>query len=307
MYHVKRFCRNAKVTEKIKKFELEFKNQNIERIFEKEIDYEPNFDKINEPINQISTIIENFKSGGENELSCFIGENAKILQIDSSGWWYVEIYEQFGYIPGRCTNLYNVDHLNYENNFHNSRLKKRISSVKELLNSEKIYVDQLKTLINDFIIPIRKRKIMNEEEINQVFSNIESIYELNRQIYENFRERFDKCKDDNENLMIGDVIPKVSPFLKIYIEYLFKNEKVMKNIGNIFNSKLRKLANEKKQTFYTLQSLLVLPAQRITRYPLLFQSIFKYTSIDHPDYSCLEKSVEVTENISKKSNQSINI
>lgn len=178
------------------------------------------------------------------------------------------------------------------------------------MSTEIIYVDQLKTLINDYIIPLRTRKMMDEKEINQVFSNIEAIYKLNTQICNHFQQRFETAKNESEeteddNLMIGDIIPRYAPFLKIYIEYLSNNDQVMRNFRSVYNTKLAKLAEEKKSSFFSLQSLLVLPVQRITRYPLLLKSIFKYTNDNHPDYPSLSISVNVAESICKQINQSI--
>ena len=185
-----------------------------------------------------------------------------------------------------------------------------MNSLKELISSEKIYVEQLKKLIDDLILPIKKKNLMNEKQFNEVFSNIESIYQLNMQIYEEMKERSKTSNEEEmwDDLMIGEIIPRYSPFMKIYIEYLSKNENVMKNLYSIYTcGKIKKLAEENRISFYHLQSLLVLPVQRITRYPLLLQTIFKYTPPDHPDFENIEKSVQVTEAICRQINHSISL
>lgn len=54
---------------------------------------------------------------------------------------------------------------------------------------------------------------------------------------------------------------------------------------------------------FTLSFFLVMPVQRIARYPLLLQTIQKHTDTQHPAYSLLERAAHTTVQLNWRINE----
>ena len=281
--------------------------------------------KPNEPvINQIGVALQEFEGNEEEyEISAKKGDQLRVVSTDPSGWWLVELEGsgKFGYVPAKITSLYNSSHAIEEKTHFFERRYKRAKAAMELLQTERTYVNELRTLVSEYLVPIRSRKLLSPKEISLVFSNIEPILQLNQTILSTFESRFQEAEMNEineeervpahyvcstDNLLIGDVLPLFSPFFKIYVQLLANGEASMKTLRSTYENKLKTFVEQNcKGNFIRLQSLLVVPVQRITRYPLLFQTILKYTDTDHSDYQALQKSVEVANEICSSINQTI--
>jgi hypothetical protein len=59
-----------------------------------------------------------------------------------------------------------------------SQEKQQQEVIYELINTEKQYVDDLHTILEVFVMPIRDRNLLNKIEMGSIFSNIEVIVPL---------------------------------------------------------------------------------------------------------------------------------
>jgi len=117
----------------------------------------------------------------------------------------------------------------------------------------------------------------------------------------------------SDNQKIGDVMLTISPFLKIYRTYAECYESVFETLEHYRTNKPNKqfisilLAGEnhflaKKST---IDSMLILPVQRVPRYVLLLMDLLKNTPREHPDYILVEKSTEAMREVAFQINTAI--
>lgn len=80
------------------------------------------------------------------------------------------------------------------------------------------YVGGLQLIQDYYFKPLKEKKILNEEEIRCIFSNVQTLLNVSNQILEDLEK---ECilHDYNPNGLII-VFCKITPFLKMYISYL---------------------------------------------------------------------------------------
>jgi hypothetical protein len=88
------------------------------------------------------------------------------------------------------------------------------------------------------------------------------------------------------------------PYLKLYIEYITDFDRSLKLLESLhnenepFHNLIQSLGTGGFVGRLGLDSLRVVPIQRIPRYVLLLKALIKYTSEDHPDYKNLEEALK---------------
>lgn len=79
--------------------------------------------------------------------------------------------------------------------------KMRKECIKELIQTEKAYIDDMTVVYNVFEAPLRMSKVIGEEEINGIFVNWQEILQCNRNFLRDLNERW-----ESNNYIIGDII-----------------------------------------------------------------------------------------------------
>ncbi len=65
----------------------------------------------------------------------------------------------------------------------------RIAAIRELIETEQRYVDDLLIVANEFIQPLNNARILNDYEINQIFINWYNLIALNSNLLQAFHEQ----------------------------------------------------------------------------------------------------------------------
>jgi len=105
---------------------------------------------------------------------------------------------------------------------------------------------------------------------------------------------------------IGEIINQIIPFFKIYTVYVNGYDVALSMIDEERekkNSDFDKFLIDIENEGTLFQSYLVLPIQRPPRYVLLLKELVKFTPVDHPDYSYLEKSLTTLEEVASSINK----
>lgn len=125
--------------------------------------------------------------------------------------------------------------------------------------------------------------------MEKLFSNAEALEIISKGLVAKLQSRL--AHWDVNSTQIGDVLVEVFSNLTWFEPY-FKSRKR----GNELKSKLEK-TNEKFRNFLskvncsqTLDSLLLMPIQRVPRYELILKELVKRTSKNHPDYENLKEA-----------------
>ncbi|XP_014094430.3 rho guanine nucleotide exchange factor 39 [Bactrocera oleae] len=164
----------------------------------------------------------------------------------------------------------------------------RFMAVDEIISSERSYLRQLELLMNYFVKPIKFHTLIDDHNHSFLFGQIEMIYNLNEELLRELEENKDK---------VAKAFLKMAPFLKLYSVYAFDFQNVLlmlQKIGNK-NPAFRKFivqTETRPEVQHTLNSLMIIPIQRLLRYKLLLEQVLLYTSPSETDFKLLKDSVK---------------
>lgn len=139
--------------------------------------------------------------------------------------------------------------------------KFRFNLSQEILNTEKSYVEALENIINVYMIPLKNNKIINDIEINNIFSNFSFIPNVNRKFLTDIEERIKSWPALPNNLItnqdnsiysgdelinninqltyidssccLGDLFEKFGPFFKMYTQYAQNHDMILTSVKNL--------------------------------------------------------------------------
>ena len=193
------------------------------------------------------------------------------------------------------------------------KLKYRKKIMMEIIETENNYTENLSTVINNVLNPIKNKKVelnFNEtEDFLTVFSNLESIKTLHEKLHFKLRKKFDSY---GHNSIFGPIFLEFLPFFKLYFIYCEEFEANMRFLESIKSksNKLRVFLEEMEFTptlkDQNLMSFLIMPVQRICRYVLFLKDLIKYTDNFHPDYDNLQKTLTKFIDLNSENNQKMN-
>lgn len=193
--------------------------------------------------------------------------------------------------------------LNFLTAPESERLRKRNMAFREIVCTERGYVNNLEELEKRIISPLKasSHSFISEKEVGVLFSNLESITCLNIQILELMEERIEQWPCEGR---FADIFIEKAPVLRLYTDYLNNYDRQMTVLTEL----------EKKPAFIqfikackakmNLGNYLILPVQRLPRYEILLEGLKRYTSEEHVDYpniiAALDKVKELNSHVDKK-------
>lgn len=185
-----------------------------------------------------------------------------------------------------------------------SEERKRTRAAMELLTSEVSYFNGLNLLSGHYIRPLRRLRIISNEDVKKIFANAESLESISKELVAKLQTRL--AHWDVNSTQIGDVLVEMFSYLMMFEPY-FKSRKR----GNEVKAKLEK-TNEKFRNFlakvscgHTLDSLLLMPIQRVPRYEMILKELVKRTSENHPDYENLKEAQSKAQRTAEALNEHI--
>jgi len=179
--------------------------------------------------------------------------------------------------------------------------QRRAFIVNEICDTEENYVNGLSHALSVYRAPLleaarhgRKGGILTNEQINSIFSNMETIRDYNAVFLDLLKSRVSKW---DEKTLIGDTFMVISKLLMSYTEYVNNYSRAIDVLGKL-RAQIPAFAAfmdeaDREDVNLKLVSILIFPIQRVPRYILLIQDLLKHTSPDHPDYHNLEQALEV--------------
>jgi len=176
--------------------------------------------------------------------------------------------------------------------------KTRERVTKELIDTEQSYVDALKTLVTEFIHPLKTSDKFDipHEKITLMFSNVE--------LLSNFHNMFLASLKTTKS--IASVIIQYADFLKMYTQYLNAYPTALHTIDEYRNDKKFQhfLATKRAKHGLDLVSYLIMPVQRVPRYQLLLKELKRATPTDHEEHAKLEEAYTKIQAIATHINES---
>eukprot|EP01083_Nonionella_stella_P177341 622996_1 len=192
------------------------------------------------------------------------------------------------------------------------RSRNRERAVRELLSTEKTYVRLLTNLVKHFVTELRSNtSMLSSEDYRFLFpGDIIVILGLNQTFLEDLTGVIEGDWN-NENTKIGHILQTFCPHFKMYQNYCNIYNKAATRLAKLrkkSNSAFSKYCDKQNEQKYfnnlPLESLIILPIQRIPRYNILLKEIIKNTESDHPDLEQLQQALskisEVSDTINAK-------
>ncbi|XP_037800558.1 FYVE, RhoGEF and PH domain-containing protein 3-like [Penaeus monodon] len=181
----------------------------------------------------------------------------------------------------------------------NESLRDKI--IKEIILTEKTYLQQLHTLDKFFAKPLLERDFFPVHVHSAIFGELASLQHMNNELYHAL------TSEDGD---VGKAFLHLAPFLKVYSSYAKNYQQAMSLILDWERK------SEKFRTWLTgtesrpevqskLPSLLITPVQRVPRYRLLLAELLKHTAKDHPQYDSIAKAEEEVGHVAEHIDRSI--
>jgi len=182
--------------------------------------------------------------------------------------------------------------------------KKREYIVKELLHTEKTYIEGLEEAMKKYYEPMLAEADLDpqvdKDLINKIFFNLKLILPINRNhLYDVLQQRVTNWTPTTE---IGDLFVNFAHLLKMYTQY-----------SNGYDTATKSLEIAAPQPWFIkfcpakvlIESLLIMPIQRIPRYSLLLTDLYRNTPSEHPDEVNLLKALSNIKNTAAHVNEGI--
>ncbi|CAH2278273.1 FYVE, and PH domain-containing 4 isoform X1 [Pelobates cultripes] len=181
----------------------------------------------------------------------------------------------------------------------------------ELLETERAYVSRLDLLqtFNDALENEANKGSFPAEVPKTIFSNIKSIHSFHKEFL--LPDLENRMKDWSANPRIGDILQKLSPFLKMYAEYIRNFDNAMEMLKTWtersaqFKHVIDEIQRDDKCASLTLQHHMLGPVQRVPRYEMLLKDYLRKLPQDSLDRRDAEKSLDNISTAASHSNTAI--
>ncbi|KYQ90374.1 pleckstrin (PH) domain-containing protein [Tieghemostelium lacteum] len=185
---------------------------------------------------------------------------------------------------------------------------------KEIISTEETYVQVVEKIVKVFYEQLlwnakySPTPYLTLENISTIFSTISEVYVFNKELLKRLKERAEAW---DHRQKVGDIFVSLSHFLKVYKTYCLNYDQAIECLQNAKkNEKFQLfiksiLDHPDNQGTQSLESLLINVVQRIPRYILLLQDLFKHTWSDHVDYENLKTAIKMVTIVANEVNSSI--
>ncbi|KAI8816289.1 uncharacterized protein EV422DRAFT_571856 [Fimicolochytrium jonesii] len=181
--------------------------------------------------------------------------------------------------------------------------EKRLNIVREILDTERRYVDSLSILQKMFLQPLMAAVGTSEEMLSKkmilgIFSELPGIINVNSELKKQLENRLESSPWDPCNGFIGDIFLNLAPYLKMYSSYVKNFNNALSRVTECsakfpaFSHFIAKQHTNPELKGLRLESFLIMPVQRIPRYKMLLEELVKKTDVHHPDHETLKNSLE---------------
>ncbi|XP_041701465.2 rho guanine nucleotide exchange factor 25-like isoform X2 [Coregonus clupeaformis] len=184
-----------------------------------------------------------------------------------------------------------------------SALEKSMYVLKELIETEKLYVEDLGLIVEGYMATMTIKGIPDDMKGKDkiVFGNIHQMFDWHKDY---FLGELEKCIEEPERL--AQLFIKHERRLHMYVVYCQnkpKSEHIVSEYIETYFQELRQHLGHRLQ----LNDLLIKPVQRIMKYQLLLKDFLKYYTKAGMDTEELEKAVEVMCFVPKRCNDMMNV
>ncbi|XP_041661205.1 rho guanine nucleotide exchange factor 26-like [Cheilinus undulatus] len=185
--------------------------------------------------------------------------------------------------------------------------RKRQEAIFEVISSEHSYLHSLEILIRMFKNSAELSEAMTKTEHHHLFSNITDVCEASKKFFKELEEKH------QQNIVIDDISDIVSrhaqsnfdPFVTYCSNEVYQQRTLQRLVSKnpTFKEVLTRIEGHPDCRNLPMISFLILPMQRITRLPLLMDTICQKTPKDSAQYEECKKALQAVSKVVRKCNE----
>ncbi|KAF4524791.1 hypothetical protein B566_EDAN010165 [Ephemera danica] len=186
-------------------------------------------------------------------------------------------------------------------------LEKRDYVIRELVETEKNYLDVLDSVQKHFMKPLKWPTYFREEEYMFIFGKIIELIDVHKEFYDLL------CKaikvGPNSGGRLGEVFLICREKFLVYGDYCSNLPQAQALLADLcqrnetLDMELQKCQEEANQGKFKLRDILFVPMQRILKYHLLLEKLLQETPQQHEDYRNLERAREAMDDVAQYINE----
>lgn len=185
--------------------------------------------------------------------------------------------------------------------------EQRRNVISEIISTEKAYLDKLKTVLEVYIIPLRESNILDQTDLHLQFGHWEMIYGIHKDLYDKM-----VVQQASGKVNMGKLFSDFSDYLRVYKTYVANFEVAMTKRAALVSSNRRfstflDRARTDSRCVAGIESLIIIPIQRIPRYRMLLEQLLKYTSQLDPEYNSISESLSKVSEAANINNEAIKV
>lgn len=189
----------------------------------------------------------------------------------------------------------------------NQEERKKQEAIFEVISSEHSYLHSLEILVRMFKNSAELSEAMTKTEHHHLFSNIVDVCEASTKFFKELEERH------QQNIVIDDISDIVSkhaqsnfePYVTYCSNEVYQQRTLQRLVSknSVFKEVLTRIEGHPDCRNLPMISFLILPMQRITRLPLLMDTICQKTPKDSAQYEQCKKALQAVSKVVRKCNE----
>uniref|UniRef100_A0A8C4E2Z7 Rho guanine nucleotide exchange factor 26 n=1 Tax=Dicentrarchus labrax TaxID=13489 RepID=A0A8C4E2Z7_DICLA len=182
--------------------------------------------------------------------------------------------------------------------------RKRQESIFELISSEHSYLHSLEILIRMFKNSAELSEAMTKTEHHHLFSNITDVCEASKKFFKELEERHQQniVIDDISDIVCKHSQSNFDPYVTYCSNEVYQ-QRTLQRLNPVFKEVLTRIEGHPDCRNLPMISFLILPMQRITRLPLLMDTICQKTPKDSAQYEDCKKALQGVSKVVRKCNE----
>ena len=177
---------------------------------------------------------------------------------------------------------------------------------REVRETESAYIVDLQTVLEVYVRPAIEHQMLTLEDTQAIFANLEELSRCALVLLELMDLEGDKAG------VLARAFIQVAPFFKLYAFYCRNYERALTTLAACrkntpgLSEFLQQQASLPQCRGLQLESYLIKPVQRLTKYPLFWKDLLKNVPTTHRDRVALERANELVVSVSMSVNATLN-
>ncbi|XP_043120161.1 rho guanine nucleotide exchange factor 26-like [Puntigrus tetrazona] len=185
--------------------------------------------------------------------------------------------------------------------------RKRQEAIFEVISSEHSYLHSLEILVRLFKNSNELSEIINKTDHHHLFSNIVDVCEASKKFFKELEDRHQQSIviNDISDIVLRHAQSNFDPYVTYCSNEVYQQRTLQRllNKSPSFKEVLTRIETHPDCRNLPMISFLILPMQRVTRLPLLMDTICQKTPKESASYEACKKALHVISKLVRKCNE----